>query len=91
MAADWPVAADWFWYVGSDHRHTHTYYVVAGTTPVLAHNCGGGGGSYKSPKDAGHHLSYELRAADGNVKVGGSLWSGNMTPEEASIKGGWNQ
>jgi hypothetical protein len=22
--------------------HTHTYYVIAGTTPVLVHNCGGG-------------------------------------------------
>jgi hypothetical protein len=30
---------------------THTYYVLAGATPVLVHNCGGGG--FKNPVSPG--------------------------------------
>jgi RHS repeat-associated protein len=61
----------------------HTYYVFDGSTSVLVHNT--------SPKDCGHRLTYDLRDASGNSKVSGSLWSGNTTPAEASITGGWNQ
>ncbi|GLY92787.1 LamG-like jellyroll fold domain-containing protein [Actinoplanes sp. NBRC 103695] len=75
----------------------HTYYVEAGDAGVLVHNdsckVGGGGDprSYTAPKDTAHRLTYDLVDKDGNSKVSGSLWSGNMTPEEKSVKGGWNQ
>ncbi|GAA5178696.1 polymorphic toxin-type HINT domain-containing protein [Rugosimonospora acidiphila] len=64
----------------------HTYYVLAGDTPVLVHNC-----ATFVPKDAGHRLTYDLRDAEGNSKVSGSLWSGNTTPEESQVPGGWNR
>ncbi|MFJ9349423.1 hypothetical protein [Streptomyces sp. NPDC101237] len=74
-------------------RELHTYYVVAGGVPILVHNtdeaCGLGWAN--APKDSGHRIDYEIRDKDGNLKVAGGLWSGNTTPQEAAIEGGWNR
>ncbi|MFI5931988.1 RHS repeat-associated core domain-containing protein [Actinoplanes sp. NPDC051494] len=76
--------------------NVHTYYALAGSKPLFVHNdsCSiapDKSGKWTAPKDAGHRLTYELVDKDGNSKVAGSLWSGNTTPEEASIDGGWNR
>ena len=44
----------------------HTYYVIAGTTPVLVHNCGNGG-----PNVAGHP---ETCSCAGPVEVGQTVF-----------------
>ncbi|TWV53460.1 hypothetical protein FRZ03_09925 [Streptomyces misionensis] len=75
-------------------QQLHTYYVVAGGTPILVHNTDVPEScpvTYsKLPKDAGHRLDYELRDKDGNLKVAGGLWSGNATIAEKAL-GGWNR
>ncbi|WP_432171827.1 polymorphic toxin-type HINT domain-containing protein [Streptomyces sp. 1222.5] len=53
----------------------HTYYVLAGATPVLVHNTGGGG----------HMCDITATAPDGSTRVGVKLESGDMTPEEAAL------
>ncbi|WP_374227277.1 RHS repeat-associated core domain-containing protein [Streptomyces sp. JJ66] len=53
----------------------HTYYVVAGSTPVLSHNTGGGG----------HMCDITATAPDGSTRVDVTLESGDMTPEEAAL------
>ncbi|MCC0576895.1 RHS repeat-associated core domain-containing protein [Streptomyces californicus] len=53
---------------------THTYYVLAGATPVLVHNTGGNG----------HMCDISVTSPDGKTK-NISLESGDMTPEEASL------
>ncbi|THA72953.1 sugar-binding protein [Streptomyces sp. A0958] len=55
-------------------RDTHTYYVLAGATPVLVHNTGGNG----------HMCDISVTSSDGS-KSDISLESGDMTPEEASL------
>ncbi|WP_331725311.1 RHS repeat-associated core domain-containing protein [Streptomyces zaomyceticus] len=53
----------------------HTYYVLAGATPVLVHNTGGNG----------HMCDITATAPDGSTRVDVTLESGDMTPEEASL------
>ncbi|MCP2331288.1 Pput_2613-like deaminase [Actinoalloteichus cyanogriseus DSM 43889] len=53
----------------------HTYYVLAGTTPVLVHNTGG----------SGHMCDITATAPDGSTRVDVKLESGDMTPEEAAL------
>ncbi|WP_405597774.1 polymorphic toxin-type HINT domain-containing protein [Streptomyces sp. NBC_01410] len=52
----------------------HTYYVLAGVTPVLVHNTGGNG----------HMCDISVRSSDGSTSDI-SLESGDMTPEEAGL------
>jgi hypothetical protein len=53
----------------------HTYYVEAGTTPVLVHN---------------HFCAVTVHDSTGNVRDSYNVESGSMTPEEASLGGGYN-
>ncbi|MGV5039029.1 ricin-type beta-trefoil lectin domain protein, partial [Streptomyces sp. NRAIS4] len=53
----------------------HTYYVLAGATPVLVHNTGG----------SGHMCGITATAPDGSTRVDVKLESGDMTPEEAAL------
>ncbi|MFF8383440.1 RHS repeat-associated core domain-containing protein [Streptomyces kanasensis] len=53
----------------------HTYYVLAGATPVLVHNTGG----------SGHMCDITATAPDGSTRVDVKLESGDMTPEEAAL------
>jgi hypothetical protein len=48
----------------------HTYYVLAGETPVLVHNCGGGPGRDLIDGDAQYHI------ITGNRTGGGHKWPG---------------
>jgi hypothetical protein len=52
----------------------HTYYVLAGATPVLVHNTGGNG----------HMCGISVTSPDGSTR-NLSLESGDMTPEEAAL------
>jgi RHS repeat-associated protein len=45
----------------------HTYYVVAGSAPVLVHN-------------AGHSCTWQLRNSDGTIRTSGTIESGSRTP-----------
>ncbi|MEU4682322.1 polymorphic toxin-type HINT domain-containing protein [Streptomyces xinghaiensis] len=54
--------------------NAHTYYVLAGATPVLVHNTGGNG----------HMCDISVTSQDGSTSDI-SLESGDMTPEEASL------
>lgn len=56
-------------------RELHTYYVLAGATPVLVHNTGGNG----------HICDITATAPDGSTRVDVKLESGDMTPEEATL------
>ncbi|MEV8248431.1 polymorphic toxin-type HINT domain-containing protein [Streptomyces rochei] len=54
--------------------NAHTYYVLAGATPVLVHNTGGNG----------HMCDISVTSSDGSTS-NISLESGDMTPEEAAL------
>jgi RHS repeat-associated protein len=50
--------------------YLHTYYVVAGTTPVLVHNCPAGGrpkGLRPDPNAEGPHVTFRRDASTGKV------------------------
>ena len=55
----------------------HTYYVLAGTTPVLVHNA-----------NCPHRVEVTVHDVNGNVRVEYGVWSGNATPGERAL-GGW--
>ncbi|MFI1152691.1 RHS repeat-associated core domain-containing protein [Streptomyces sp. NPDC020817] len=42
----------------------HTYYVLAGATPVLVHNCGDNGAPFKNDVEGRYNLADELDAAE---------------------------
>ncbi|MFI2652610.1 hypothetical protein [Micromonospora fulviviridis] len=50
-------------------RNVHTYYVVAGNTPVLVHNCGTGGES--KPLVIGENMERVKQYAN---EIGGYVW-----------------
>jgi RHS repeat-associated protein len=54
----------------------HTYYVLAGDTPILVHNA--------------HCVDVEVYGPDGKLKDKWNETSGNMTPEEAALGRGYN-
>ncbi|MFE1876246.1 polymorphic toxin-type HINT domain-containing protein [Streptomyces sp. NPDC059496] len=43
----------------------HTYYVLAGATPVLVHNCGGTATVHKYELENGPHYTLEIKTANG--------------------------
>jgi RHS repeat-associated protein len=62
----------------------HTYYVLAGKTPVLVHNTGCGTGAKRGPKPAGtgpHNLKIE--AVGRSVTDGEIIAGGGVLPERA--------
>ncbi|QES57340.1 hypothetical protein DEJ51_26765 [Streptomyces venezuelae] len=62
----------------------HTYYVLAGATPVLVHNCG------DAPDAPGHTADVTIEDVDGNVRLSYSVRSGNASGPEKALGGGYN-
>jgi RHS repeat-associated protein len=58
-------------------HHTHTYYVIAGTTPVLVHNCGGARFAVDSNGVATDLDSNPLRGTQYTDKVKAQIESGD--------------
>ena len=61
----------------------HTYYVAAGSVPVLVHNA-------NSSCTPGHTADVSVHGPKGDVRTEYSVRSGNTTPAEAKLGGGWN-
>jgi RHS repeat-associated protein len=55
----------------------HTYYVLAGDTPVLVHNA-----------TCPHRVEVTVHDANGNIRNEYGTWSGNAVPGERAL-GGW--
>ncbi|MDY7089929.1 MAG: GH-E family nuclease, partial [Actinomycetota bacterium] len=77
---------------------THTYYVLAGTTPVLVHNCGGGEAGHGSACQCstggrpigsnGQYLANPNTPAPGAVDANGMV-RGTNKPGHTTSRGGW--